>query len=85
MEASSTLQEKPATYGVTTPQDEDIVSPEVQRMAHEAVKNFHECFWWWNAEMPIRTREEVREVIRTLRMGGGHRAWWAAQTLQKCL
>lgn len=85
MEASSTLQEQPAAYSVSTPQDEEVVSPELQQMAREAVKNFHECFWWWNAGAPITTREDVREVIRTLRMGGGHRAWWAAQALQKCL
>jgi hypothetical protein len=65
--------------------DDTPVSPEVQRMAQEAVKNFHECFWWWNADAPITTRDDVREVIRTLRMGGGHRAWWAAQALHKCL
>lgn len=85
MEALSTLQEQPATYDVTTPQESEVVSPDIQRMAHEAVKNFHECFWWWNPEALITTRADVLEVIRTLRMGGGHRAWWAAQALQKCL
>jgi len=54
-------------------------------MAHEAVKNFHECFWWWNAEAPIQTRADVREVIEALRENGGHRAWWTAQALRKCL
>ena len=85
MEATSTLHEQPATYGVPAPEDTIPVSPELSRMAHEAVGNFPECFWWWNKEASITTRDDVREVIRTLRMGGGHRAWWAAQALQKCL
>lgn len=80
----STLREQPATYGTSASEDSTPVSAELSLMAHEAVKNFHECFWWWNAEAPITTRDDVREVIRTLRMGG-HRAWWAAQSLQKCL
>jgi hypothetical protein len=79
-----TLQEQPAIYGASAPEDDAPVSAEVSHMAHEAVKNFHECFWWWNAEAPITTRDDVREVIRALRLGG-HRAWWAAQALQKCL
>lgn len=57
----------------TAPEDSKPVSEEVSRMAHEAVKNFHEYFWWWNMDAPITTRDEVREVIRTLRLGG-HRA-----------
>jgi hypothetical protein len=79
------LREQAATYGATAPEDDMPVAEDVSRMAHEAVKNFHECFWWWNAQAPIKTRADVREVIRTLRMGGGHRAWWAAQALHKCL
>lgn len=54
-------------------------------MAHEAVRDFQECFWWLNKDAPIVTRDDVREVIRTLRMSGGHRAWWTAQKLHKCL
>lgn len=79
------LREQPATYGMTAPEDDALVSEEVSRKAHEAVKNFHECFWWWNAEAPIQTRADVREVIEALRENGGHRAWWTAQELHKCL
>lgn len=85
MDSTSILQEKHSSYGATEPEVNTPVSEEVQRMAHEAVKNFHECFWWWNTESPIITRDDVREVIRTLRMSGGHRAWWAAQRIHKCL
>lgn len=81
----SVLREQPTAYGVTAPQDDTPVSEDLSRMAHEAVKNFHECFWWWNPEAPIKTRDDVREVIEALRENGGHRAWWTAQALQKCL
>ncbi len=79
------VREQPAAYGVTAPEDDTPVSEDLSRMAHEAVKNFHECFWWWNAEAPIKTRDDVREVIEALRENGGHRAWWTAQALHKCL
>lgn len=81
----SVLQEQPAIYGATAPEDSTPVSEEVSRMAHEAVKNFHECFWWWNAEAPITTRADVRAVVESLRESGGHRAWWTAQAIHKCL
>jgi len=81
----SVLQEQPPIYGAPAPEDDTPVSEAVSRMAHEAVKNFHECFWWWNAEAPIHTRADVREVIEALRENGGHRAWWTAQALLKCL
>ena len=79
------VREQPAAYGVTAPEDDTPVSEDLSRMAHEAVKNFHECFWWWNAEAPIKTRDDVREVIEALRENGGHRAWWTAQALHTCL
>jgi len=81
----SVAREQLAAYGVTAPEDDTPVSEDLSRMAHEAVKNFHECFWWWNAEAPIKTRDDVREVIEALRENGGHRAWWTAQALHKCL
>lgn len=81
----SVLQEQPVIYGASAPEDDAPVSEEISRMAHEAVKNFHECFWWWNAEAPIQTRADVCEVIEALRENGGHRAWWTAQALRKCL
>lgn len=69
----------------TAPEDSTPVSEEVSRMVHEAVKNFHECFWRWNVDAPITTRDEVREVIEALRENGGHSAWWTAQAFLKCL
>ena len=85
MDAADTLREQPATYGTEAPEDNTPVSAEVSRMAHEAVKNFHECFWWWNAEAPITTRADVRAFVESLRESGGHRAWWTAQAIHKCL
>lgn len=78
MEASASMQEQPASYG--TP-----VTPEVLEMARQAVRDFHECFWWWDENAELRTREEVRQVIENLRKAGGHRAWWTAQKIHKCL
>lgn len=81
-----TLREQPAPWGDDRRPDDDLpVSEAISRMAHDAVKDFPECFWWWNREMPIVTRGDVRAVVETLREGGGHRAWWAAQALYKCL
>lgn len=85
MEDTAALREHPAVYCVEAPQDNTPVSAEVSSMAYEAVKNFHECFWWWNAEAPITTRADVRAVIESLRESGGHRAWWTAQAIHKCL
>jgi|GEM_PF-5047040 len=31
------------------------VSPQVVEMARRAVKDFHECFWWWNPEFIPQT------------------------------
>ena len=78
-------KEQPTIYGAQGPEDRAPVPTDVSRMAHEAVKNFPECFWWWNAEAPITTKADVREVIEALRENGGHRAWWTAQALHQCL
>ena len=85
MNSSGTLQEQPAIYGMDEPVDCTPVSEETRCLARETIKAFHECFWWRNESAPIATRDDVREIVRTLRMSGGHRAWWAAQKLHKCL
>jgi hypothetical protein len=85
MNSIGTLQEAPPGYAWVRPDDDAPASKEIQQMAHAAVKAFHECFWWWDAEAAIESRGEVRAVIRVLRMAGGHRAWWTAQRISKCL
>ena len=65
-------------------QDSRPVSPEVVEMACRAVKEFHECFWWWNTDFVPRTAGDVREIELNLRKGG-HRAWQRAQELNACL
>ena len=60
------------------------VPPEVVEMAMRAVKEFPECFWWWNPDFVPETVEEVREVVLNLRKGG-RKSWQRAQELSKCL
>jgi len=60
------------------------VPPEVVEMALQAVRDFHECFWWWNPEFVPETAEDVREIVRNLRKGN-HLAWRRAQELNACL
>ena len=55
------------------------------RSAMEAVRDFPDCFWWWNQEFKPSTRQDIEEIIRSLRTNGGHRAWERAQKLQQCL
>lgn len=79
MQSDSVLREQPVTYGT------EPVPQEVLDMAQAAVKNFHECFWWWHQDAKVTTREDVRAVIESLRESGGHKAWAVAQELHKCL
>lgn len=67
-----------------SPQTARPVPPEVVEMARRAVKEFHECFWWWNTDFIPSTVEDVREIVFNLRKGG-HRAWQRAQELNACL
>jgi hypothetical protein len=60
------------------------LSPQLVEMALIAVKDFHECFWWWNPAFVPETQEDLREIILTLRKGG-HAAWKRAQELNACL
>ncbi len=79
MESNVTLEEQAAPYGTPVP-------AEVLRMAQEAVKEFHECFWWWDEKAEISTPDDVRQVVENLRLSGGHRAWHRAQLIHKlCL
>jgi len=78
MPASAIVQEQAATYG-TPP------SREVLELAQQAVRDFHECFWWWDEKAELKTRADIRAVVECLRSDGGHRAWWTAQRIHKCL
>ena len=59
--------------------------PALIERAAELVRTYPECFWFWHPEARIRHLEDVRLVIEHLREYGDHRAWWAAQELQRCL
>jgi len=61
------------------------VPPEVVEMALQAVRDFHECFWFRHPEAEIANREDVELVIDHLRRYGGHRAWRRAQEMRSCL
>ena len=67
-----------------SPKTASPVPPEVVEMALQAVKDFHECFWWWNPDFVPRTVEDDHEIVQNLRKGG-HRAWQRAQELNACL
>ncbi len=70
----------------TPPHINDQPVPEnVLAMARQAVKDFHECFWWWNQDFLPASREDVREIVLNLRKAGGHRAWQRAQAINACL
>lgn len=54
-------------------------------MARQAVRDFRECFWWWNMDFIPETREDVREIVLNLRKAGGRQAWERAKALNACL
>jgi hypothetical protein len=60
-------------------------TPAAIELAQQAVREFHECFWWWNDNFVPRTRSDISEVITALRQSGGRSAWHAAQEIVKCL
>ncbi len=66
-------------------QDAPPVPDEVLEMARQAVRDFHECFWFRHPEAEIRDSEDVRIVVEHLRQYGGHRAWQRAQQIHRCL
>ena len=60
-------------------------SPAAIAMAQQAVRDFHECFWWWNPEFLPESKADIGEIVAALRKSGGRNAWQAAQNLVKCL
>ena len=76
-------------YTSTMPDEASItldkpVPANVLEMARQAVKDFHECFWFRHPEADITEWEDVALVIDHLRRYGGHRAWQRAQELHAC-
>ncbi|MCB1079177.1 MAG: hypothetical protein KDM63_16250 [Verrucomicrobiae bacterium] len=65
-----------------SPKTASPVPPEVVEMALQAVKDFHECFWFRHPEAEISDIEDVSIVIDHLRRYGGHRAWERAKDLR---
>ncbi len=63
-----------------TPAPADLIE-----RAAELVRTYPECFWFRHPEARLRHLEDVRLVVEHLREYGGHRAWWAAQELHRCL
>ena len=59
--------------------------PELVERATELVRKHPGCFWFRHPEARMRYVEDVRVVIEHLREYGGHRAWWDAQDLHRCL
>ena len=59
--------------------------PELCERAMALVRSHPECFWFRHPEARIRHLEDVRLVVEHLREYGGHRAWWDAQELNRCL
>ena len=63
----------------------DPVPAELSALAQLAVKGHIHCFWSWDPEARIVTRDQVCQVIRYLRMYGGWKEWNLARQLQQCL
>jgi hypothetical protein len=61
------------------------LSPEASHFARALVRQFPECFWFWNREAAIESAEDARLVVQNLREYGGHRPWREAQRLHACL
>jgi hypothetical protein len=59
--------------------------PELCERAAALVRKHPDCFWFRHPEARIRHLEDVRLVVEHLREYGGHRAWWDAQELHRCL
>lgn len=70
------LQDAPAP----TPAPPDLVAK-----ATALLRTYPECFWFRHPDARIRHLEDVRLVVEHLREYGGHRAWYAAQDLHRCL
>ena len=60
--------------------------PELIARAEALVKEYEiDCFWFWHPEARVRYLDDVRLVVHHLREYGNHKAWQAAQELNKCL
>ena len=60
--------------------------PELVAKAEALVREFGvTCFWFWHPEARVRLVGDVKNVVHHLREYGNHRAWRAAQELQRCL
>lgn len=53
--------------------------------AEACLREFGGCFWFRHPMARVRYLDDVTLVIRHLREYGDHKAWQAAQDLQKCL
>ena len=62
-----------------------LLSTEAADTARALIRQFPECFWFWNRAAAIETVEDAHLVVRNLREYGGHRAWREAQRLHSCL
>ena len=62
-----------------------LLSTEAAETARTLIRQFPECFWFWNRDAAIETAEDARLVVQNLREYGGHRAWREAQRLHACL
>ena len=62
-----------------------LLSKETSDTARALIRQFPECFWFWNRDAAIETVEDARLVVQNLREYGGHRAWREAQRLHACL
>jgi len=71
---------------VVTDPDRIPAPPELVAKAEALVREFGTaCFWFRHPEARVRYLGDVRNVVHHLREYGNHRAWWAAQELQRCL
>ena len=61
------------------------LSTEAADTARALIRQFPECFWFWNRDAAIETVADAHLVVRNLREYGGHRAWREAQRLHSCL
>ena len=59
-------------------------SPAAIAMAQQAVRDFHECFWFRHPDADISTIADVRLVVERLRKGN-RAALQRGQLLHQCL
>lgn len=85
MKAGYAVSEMKATVPIAEP-PRIPAPPELIERAEELVKKYEiDCFWFWHPEARVRYLGDVRLVVHHLREYGNHKAWQAAQELNKCL